>query len=95
MLYRTLITFTFTVGLFFIVTNVYQALVLRLIQGILAGTSTIIMALVASSVDEDHVRQALGWQQTAVTAALLAGPSLGAEISLKCFVQGEMNCYVG
>ncbi|MFH0849112.1 MAG: MFS transporter [archaeon] len=82
MLLRILIVYTFTIGLISISTNVYQVLALRLIQGILGGTSTVVMAIIASSVEGEDLTRAIGYQQSVQTAGFLVGPALGAAMAM-------------
>lgn len=95
MLVRVLLAHTAVMGLLFISTSVYQVLVLRLISGITGGTSTVVMAIIASSVDEDRLPQAIGYQQSVQTAGLLLGPALGGVMALVigfrfCFLTGSI-----
>lgn len=92
MLLRILVVYPFTIGLISVSTNVYQVLVLRMIQGVLGGTSTVVMAIIASSVEGDHLTRAIGYQQSVQTVGFLVGPALGAAMAMTF---GFRICFVG
>lgn len=77
MLIRVLVAHSSVMGLLSVSTSVYHVLVLRLIHGITSGTSTVVMAIIASSVDEDRLPQAIGYQQSVMTTGFLLGPAVG------------------
>jgi len=95
MLLRILVVYTLTISLTSLSTNVYQVLVLRLIQGILGGTSTVVMAIIASSTDPDQLPRAIGYQQSVQNVGFLLGPTLGAGMAVAfgfraCFLVGGL-----
>jgi len=91
MLIRVLLAHTTVMGLLSVSTNVYQVLALRLISGMTSGTSTVVMAIIASSVDEDRLPQAIGYQQSVQTAGLLLGPAVGGAMAT---VIGFRSCFL-
>jgi DHA1 family multidrug resistance protein-like MFS transporter len=91
MLMRILIAYTCTMAIVAVSTNIYQVLLANLLQGIFGGTSTVIMAIIASTVEEEHLTQALGYQQAAQTAGFLLGPALGGIVAV---VLGFRACYL-
>lgn len=58
-------------------TSVYQIVALRLVEGIITGTGTIVIIIIASSVEADRLPQVLGYQQSIMTAGSLLGPAIG------------------
>ncbi len=66
-----------TVLLMAFVQNVHQLLVLRILQGILTGTITASMALVASATPLEHSGRALGMVTVSASGGNFMGPLLG------------------
>lgn len=62
------------------VNNVYQLIVLRLLQGTVAGFTTACTTLIATQVDKDHAGWALGSLATASIGGSLLGPMIGGFI---------------
>lgn len=91
MLVRVLIALTAMTGLLSVSTSVYQVLVLRLISGMTSGTSTVVMTIISSSVDEDRLPQAIGYQQSVQTVGLLLGPAVGG---IMATVVGFRSCFL-
>lgn len=65
------------IGLMGLATNVYQLLVLRLLQGALTGTVTASQALVSSQSPRDRLGFSMGLMQTAVFVGNSFGPLAG------------------
>lgn len=65
--------------IFFIgfVTNVYELIALRFLQGIISGYGTACTTLVATQTDKEHAGFALGTLSTASIAGSLLGPLIG------------------
>ena len=66
-----------TVVLMAFVQNVHQLFVLRVLQGILTGTITASMAMVASVTPPEHSGYALGWVTVSASGGNFMGPLLG------------------
>ena len=66
-----------TVLLMAFVQNVHQLLILRILQGILTGTITASMALVASATPLEHAGYALGMVTVSASGGNFMGPLLG------------------
>lgn len=69
------------VGLMGLVSDVFQLLVLRIIQGGVSGTVTAARVLAASIVPASHLGMAMGLMQTAIFVGSSAGPLLGGFIA--------------
>lgn len=63
------------------VNNVWQLLVLRLLQGFFSGFISNCNALIATETPKQHAGQALGFMASSVTAGTLLGPFLGGFIA--------------
>lgn len=63
------------------VTNVYQLVFLRLLQGFFAGYVSNASALMASNVPNEHSGKALSLLSTGTTAGMLLGPLIGGGIA--------------
>lgn len=63
------------------VTNVYQLVGLRLLQGFFAGYVSNASALMASNVPNEHSGKALSLLATGTTAGMLLGPLIGGSIA--------------
>jgi DHA1 family multidrug resistance protein-like MFS transporter len=81
MLMRAQFSAFFTVGIMVFVTEAWQLLGLRLIEGALAGTVTAATALVAASMPKDRLGFGLGLIQTAVFSGAALGPLLGGVLA--------------
>lgn len=57
--------------------NVYQIIVLRLLQGIISGYSTACTTLIATQTDKEHAGWSLGTLATASISGSLLGPMVG------------------
>lgn len=57
--------------------NVYQLIVLRVLQGVITGYSTACITLIATQTDREHVGWALGTLSTASVSGSLIGPTIG------------------
>jgi MFS family permease len=57
--------------------NVYQLVVLRLLQGVVAGYSTACTTLIATQTEKEHAGGALGTLATASISGSLLGPMVG------------------
>lgn len=95
MLMRVLISNAAVLILISISTNVYQLLALKLLEGILTGTGTIVMTIIALSVEQERLPQAIGVQQSIQTAGALIGPGIGAILATLfgfryCFLLGGL-----
>lgn len=62
------------------VTNVYQLIGLRLLQGVITGYTTACITLIATQVDKEHAGWALGTLSTASVSGALLGPIIGGFI---------------
>jgi MFS family permease len=77
MLLRTMLGNATILILVSLSTSPYQVVALRLLEGIITGTGTIVMAIMASSVDANRLPQVIGYQQSIMTAGSLVGPAIG------------------
>ena len=77
MLLRVMLGNTMILVLVSFTTSAYQVVALRLIEGVITGTGTIVMTILASSVDTDRLPQVIGYQQSIMTAGSLLGPAIG------------------
>lgn len=78
---RALVGLAVTVLLMGHAQNVYQLLLLRLMQGAFGGFVAAAIALVGAAVPRERLGSALGFLQTAVVGGNLVGPLLGGELS--------------
>ncbi|MFL0197495.1 multidrug efflux MFS transporter [Clostridium sp. WILCCON 0269] len=60
--------------------NVYELIVLRVLQGIITGYSTACTTLIATQTDKEHAGWALGTLSTSSIAGALLGPMIGGYI---------------
>ncbi|HZU11353.1 MAG TPA: MFS transporter [Chloroflexota bacterium] len=81
MVMRAAFSAALLIGLMGLVTNVYQLLVLRLLQGVFTGTVSASQALVASQTPSRRLGFALGVMQTAVFVGNSAGPLIGGVVA--------------
>jgi len=95
MLVQVLLAHAAMMGLLSFSTNLHQVLVLRLLHGFLSRTSVVVMSIIASSVEEEQLPQAIGYQQSVQTAGLLLGPVVGGVMATVmrfrgCFFAGGL-----
>ena len=81
MLYRVMLGNSMILILVSFSTSVYQVVALRLVEGIITGTGTIVMTILAASVDADRLPQVIGYQQSIMTAGSLLGPAIGVAMA--------------
>jgi len=81
MLYRVMLGNSMILILVSFSTSVYQVVALRLVEGIITGTGTIVMTILAVSVDADRLPQVIGYQQSIMTAGSLLGPAIGVAMA--------------
>ena len=81
MVIRAMISAAIIIGLMGLVTNVYQLLFLRLIQGMFTGTVSASQALVSSQSPRARLGFALGVMQTAVFLGNSMGPLAGGIVA--------------
>ncbi|EDK35499.1 Predicted permease [Clostridium kluyveri DSM 555] len=80
--------------------NVYQPIVLRLLQGVITGYSTACITLIATQTERKHVGFALGTLSTASISGSLIGPTIGGyleeilELQSVFFVTGTLMMIV-
>lgn len=77
MVLRSMLGGSLVLGLMGLVTNIYQLLALRILQGMLTGTVSASVALVSSVVPTRHCGYALGLMQTALYVGNSLGPYMG------------------
>jgi DHA1 family multidrug resistance protein-like MFS transporter len=82
MLLRAMVAGTVIIALMGLVQNVHQLLILRIIQGMLTGTVSAGMALVASETPPERSAYALGVYQAAVIAGFSFGPLMGGHAAM-------------
>lgn len=81
MLIRAAFSAAVLVGLMGLATNVYQLLLLRLLQGAFTGTVSAAQALVASQTPKERLGFSLGTMQTAVFVGNSTGPLVGGLVA--------------
>lgn len=81
MVERVMLAFAIVMGLMALVTNVYQLLVLRIIQGIFGGFTAAALALVTSITPEEELGFTMGVFQTAMIAGSAFGPMFGGFVA--------------
>ncbi len=91
MLMRIIVVNTCGLTILTFATDVYQVLLINLVVGMLGGTSTVIMTVIASVVREEDLAQAMGYQQVAQTTGFLLGPALGAIVAM---MLGFRTCFL-
>lgn len=77
MVLRSMIGGSLVLALMGLVSNIYQLLALRILQGVLTGTVSASVALVSSVVPTRHSGYALGLMQTALYVGNALGPYMG------------------
>ncbi len=81
MVIRAMVAGGITIALMGAITNVYQLVGLRILQGILTGTIAASTALVATSVPRARMGYALGLLQTSIFVGISSGPLIGGTIA--------------
>lgn len=81
MMVRSLVGFTIIVAAMGLVTSVPQLLVLRLLQGVIAGFSVFAMALASVSCPKEKVPVAIGRVQGAQLLSVAVGPAAGGYVA--------------
>lgn len=81
MILRASLGMAFVIGLMGFVTNVYQLIILRLIQGVFSGYISNANALVATETPKDQSGKALGILTTGSVSGTLFGPFVGGVIA--------------
>ncbi|MDU0204624.1 MULTISPECIES: MFS transporter [Paenibacillus] len=81
MMLRAGICLSIAYFLYFIVQNPYELILVRIIEGLLAGYIPSAIALVATNTPEKHVGYALGIISTSGAAASVIGPLVGGSVS--------------
>ncbi len=94
MLVRVLIANTVVLVLLSLSTELYHVLIIRSMQGAMGGASTVVMAILASSVEGGRLVEAIGYQQSAQMIGFLLGPAIGAVMATifgfrLCFILGS------
>ncbi|RAV20493.1 MFS transporter [Paenibacillus contaminans] len=67
--------------LYYVVSNPYELIAVRIVEGLLAGYIPSAVAMVATNTPEKHLGYALGTISTASAAATIIGPLLGGVVS--------------
>jgi len=73
-------------------TNLHTLLILRILQGVMAGTSTIGLIIVSSSSPRDRITSDIGFFQSSQTLGQLVGPPLG---SFAVVLLGYKGAFIG
>ncbi|KRL01843.1 multidrug efflux MFS transporter [Liquorilactobacillus capillatus] len=81
MILRASLGMAFVIGLMGLVTNIYQLIFLRLIQGVFSGYISNANALVATETPKDQSGKALGILTTGSVSGTLFGPFVGGVIA--------------
>lgn len=81
MILRASLGMAFVIGLMGFVTNVYQLIFLRLIQGVFSGYVSNANALVATETPKEKSGRALGFLTTGTVSGTLFGPFVGGVIA--------------
>jgi DHA1 family multidrug resistance protein-like MFS transporter len=81
MMIRSLVGFTILVAAMGLVTSVSQLLILRALQGLIAGFSVFAMALASVSCPKDKVPVAIGRVQGAQLLSVAVGPAAGGYVA--------------
>jgi DHA1 family multidrug resistance protein-like MFS transporter len=87
MLLRASLGMAFVVFCMGFAQNVYQLVILRLLQGVITGYSTACNALIATNTDEKHAGWALATLSTGGIAGYLLGPLFGGYLAEKSGIQ--------
>jgi MFS transporter, DHA1 family, multidrug resistance protein len=81
MIIRSLGGFVIIIALMGMVTSVEQFFAARLIQGLFAGFTPMVMALASVSAPKDHVPAAIGMVQSAQIMSVAVGPAVGGWVA--------------
>ena len=81
MLIRSLIGFVVIVALMGLVTSVWQLLLARVLMGLFAGFTPMVLALASSSAPRDKVPAAIGLVQSAQLLSVAVGPAIGGYVA--------------
>jgi MFS transporter, DHA1 family, multidrug resistance protein len=101
MVIRVMFANTFILSAMGFVTNVYQLLGLRILQGIFGGFGGAVMALISTLTPPDKLGVTLGLMQTAIIAGSAVGPLAGGIIAdnwgfqAVFFTLGGMSLFAG
>lgn len=87
MLLRASLGMAFVVFCMGFAQNVYQLVILRLLQGVITGYSTACNALIATNTDKEHAGWALATLSTGGIAGYLLGPLIGGYLAEKSGIQ--------
>ncbi|WP_240840524.1 MFS transporter [Acidaminobacter sp. JC074] len=93
MILRAMFSAVIVIGLMGAVSNVYQLLTLRLLQGLLTGTVTAAAAFVGSNTPRDHLTDALGVISSSTFIGYSLGPMIGGLFAK--FFGYRMSFYLG
>lgn len=80
MLLRASFGMFIVIGAIGFVTNIYELIGLRLLQGVITGYTTACITLIATQADKEHAGWALGTLSTASVSGSLLGPIIGGGI---------------
>ena len=81
MLIRSLIGFVVIVALMGIVTSVWQLLLARVVMGLFAGFTPMVLALATSAAPREKVSSAIGLVQSAQLLSVAVGPAIGGYVA--------------
>ena len=81
MLIRSLIGFVVIVALMGLVTSVWQLFLTRVLLGLFAGFTPMVLALATSSAPRDRVPAAIGLVQSAQLLSVAVGPAIGGYVA--------------
>ena len=77
MLVRVLVGLAVTALMMAVVAEVWQLLLVRILQGVLGTAGTVVVAMVAGALAHEQRARVLGWLQLAMMAGSVVGPVLG------------------
>ena len=81
MLIRSLVGFVLCVGAMGLVTSVEQLFLARVVMGLFAGFTPMVMALATTSAPKDKVATAIGMVQSAQLLSVAVGPAIGGYVA--------------
>src|SRR5438309_9797682 len=81
MLIRSLVGFVVIVAAMGLVTSVEQLFIARLVMGLFAGFTPMVMALATTSAPRDQVPSAIGLVQSAQLLSVAVGPAIGGYVA--------------
>src|SRR2546422_8895026 len=81
MLIRSLVGFVVIVAAMGLVTSVEQLFIARLVMGLFAGFTPMVMALATTSAPRDKVPAAIGMVQSAQLLSVAVGPAIGGHVA--------------